>query len=165
MALVVRKIEYGKWKQRDILNGESPSADAITNCMKTSDNNLSCWEIQNEAELDEAVVAIAACFHHIDTIDVLAIDRTMLDRHQLSVDPKPMPNPYTAFSDRHRDVSNLDYDALGRMADVIIESLRQNQCKRYRRKQLLDLLKKAVEDDKVNPDELNEDVKKYIVTD
>ena len=60
MSLLVRKINRAKWLQTDIAHGDDISADAITNCMKTTSNRLSVWEVESEARIEEAALAIAS---------------------------------------------------------------------------------------------------------
>jgi hypothetical protein len=149
MALFVRKIEYAKWAQRRILEGEQPSADAITNCMKTTHNTLSLWSIDDESELEDAVIAIAAQFDQLDTIDVLSIDPSLIEDRELPLKKTPGLSPYAAFMNRHLDVFDLDYNLLGFMAEVIVESIRQERKKRFTRSMLIRILKEAVDTGKV----------------
>ena len=86
MALIVRKIDYNKWMQRKILDGEQPSADAVTNCMRTTRNTLSVWYINDSTELEEAVLAIASQFDHLDSADFLIIETLLLQERELLLD-------------------------------------------------------------------------------
>src|SRR5680860_1384079 len=72
IPLLVRKIEKAKWMQNDILNGEEVSADAITNCTRTNKNKLSLWFIQDESNLDDAVLALTSQAQHLETIDTVS---------------------------------------------------------------------------------------------
>jgi hypothetical protein len=162
MSLVVRKIEYIKWTQRRILEGEQPSADAITNCMKTNRNRLSVWSIDDEGELEDAVIAIVSVGTHLDTIDVLTIDKSLIEQKNLVLEKSSNPTPYFNFEERHCDVVNLDYASLGYMAEIIIESIRQDRRKRFTEPQLKRIMTIAVETGKVEFDELEPDIKKKI---
>jgi hypothetical protein len=57
MKLLVRKIERAKWMQKDVVNGATPSADAVTGSLRTKNNTLSVWQIENLDELEDAVIA------------------------------------------------------------------------------------------------------------
>jgi hypothetical protein len=162
MALFVRKIEYSKWAQRRILEGEQPSADAITNCMKTTRNTLSLWSIRDEGELDEAVLAIAAQGDHLDTIDVLKINPSLIKDRGLHVLKSQGLTPYAGFVNNHLDVVELDYTSLGIMAGVIVESIRHGGWKRVTFGELKRILTKAIEEGKVEMVELKPDVQKKI---
>lgn len=79
MSLLVRKIEKAKWMQNDIVGSEDISADAITNCMKTTGNTLSTWQIPGDNEIPEAILAIVSGHQYLDTIDIVCLDRSSLE--------------------------------------------------------------------------------------
>ena len=163
MSFLIRKIdEYNKWRQNDILNGEPPSADAITHCLKTKQNSLSFWLIGDESQREEGVLAIASQFEHIDTVDILLIDRSLFEQKQLGLVPTPGLTPYTDFIDNHFDVINLDYLSLGTVAEVIVESIRQARYKKFRESELVEILSNGVQAGKVQWSELNPHVRKKI---
>jgi hypothetical protein len=162
MALFVRKIDYAKWAQRQILEGEPPSADAITNCMKTTRNTLSLWSIRDESELDEAVLAIAAQGDHLDTIDILKINPSLISDRGLNVIKSHGLTPYAGFVNNHLDIVKLDYALLGIMAGVIVESIRHGGRKRVTFGELKKIITKGIEDGKVEMAELKPDIQKKI---
>ena len=162
MSLFVRKIEIAKWKQRNILDGEQPSADAITRCMKTRRNKLSLWRIADEEELEEAVLAIVARHTHLETIDVLSMQPSLFDDKRLHLGESHGITPYTDFSNRHLDVGDLDYESLGHMADIIIESIRQDRSKRFTKSQLKHILAQGIRDGKILKSDLGPDVAKHL---
>jgi len=163
MSFLIRKIdEFPKWGQRDILNGEQPSADAITHCLKTTDNALSFWSIADENKREEGVLAIVAQFDHLDAVDILLIDRSLVEEKQLYLEPTPGLTPYTDFIDKHLDATNLDYLSLGALAEVIVESIRQARHKRFRETELVDILSNGIRAGKVQWSKLKPDVQKKI---
>ncbi|MCH8823925.1 MAG: hypothetical protein IH984_10495 [Planctomycetes bacterium] len=163
MPLLVRKIDFAKWNQRKILDGESPSADAITRCTKTAGNTLSVWLIENEDELNDAVLAIVTANDHLETIDILSIELDLLLNQGIILIEKLGLTLYTDFADRHRDISELNYDTLGKVAHVIVESIRQKRRKRFSKKDLINLLTEAVRLNKIEWAGLKPDVQKYIL--
>lgn len=84
MGLLVRKINRSKWPQEDEKNVFKVASDAITICLKSCGNTLSVWEIDNEQNLDEAVLALASGFQHLESIDVVMLESDRL---------KPKLNP------------------------------------------------------------------------
>ncbi len=159
MSLIVRKIELSKWKQRNITGGEPPSADAITNCMRTSKNTLSVWGIESSTDLEEAVLAIASQFDHLDTADFLIIETELLDSKGLSLENTPGFTPYKEFVNQHRDVIDLDYHKLGDMADVIVESIKRAYNQRFTKAMLKKILVEGIQQGKIDPEELKESVR------
>ncbi|WP_024333895.1 hypothetical protein [Desulfotignum balticum] len=163
MSLLVRKIEYNKWMQRDILKGEEPSSDAITNCMRTTRNTLSVWCINDSTELEEAVLAIASQFDHLDTADFLIIEIPLLQEKHLLLNKSRGTTPYYKFADNHRDIINLDYSSLGTMAGIIVESIRRLYRERFTRPKLINLIKQGINDGKIQPEDLKESVRSKLL--
>lgn len=163
MPYFVRKIEYAKWRQRNILEGEPPSADAITNCMKTRQNTLSLWKIDNENQLEDAVLAIATAGDHIDALDLIYIDFNMIIDDLCLDDDNLGETPYEEFKDRHTDVTKLDYISLGILAESIIESLKKDQRKRFTASTLKKIIKEGIVDGKIDPERLKPNIQKKII--
>lgn len=160
--MYVRKIEYPKWMQNRILEGEAPSADAITNCIRTKANKLSFWKAINEEKINDAVLAIVSHFDHLESCDIIAINDVMIDCSDLHINSSDGVTLYNAFSDNHYDIEKLDYDKLGKIAEIIIESIKMGNRTRFTKKRLKDLLASGINDGKINIDDLKPGVKKYI---
>jgi len=154
MSLLVRKIDKAKWLQNDIKNGEDISADAITNCMKTSKNTLSAWQIDNDTEIDDAVLAIVSSHQHLDTIDVVYISKDRLDEDGLNMQRTLGRTPVRDLINNHIDIVNLTYKTLGDVAYNIVEAFCEQNVKRYTRGSLKKLLKKAIDSGRVDIEKL-----------
>jgi hypothetical protein len=83
MSLFIRKIDKGRWLQKDIPLDEDVPADAITKDMKTDRNTLSVWEVSGADNIDEAVLAIVSGGQHLDTIDVVPMNTEHLEENQV----------------------------------------------------------------------------------
>jgi hypothetical protein len=151
MPLLVRKIEANKWRTPHAAGGGMPSADAITKCMKTSGNALSLWAIEDDAELNEAILAIAGGMETLETIDVVWFDACAFGKRGLPVveAPETGRTAYEGFRYRHRDVVNLDYWSLGTMAEMVAEAIREDRCKRIIRGDLKRMMKAALVEGKI----------------
>jgi len=145
MSLLVRKIDKGKWLQSDIVNGEDVSADAITNCLKTSGNTLSTWRVGNEAQIDDAVLAIISAHHHLDAIDIVWISQDLLVEYNIIMQDTQGHTPVVDLVDNHVDIANLTYKTLGTVAHCIVKSFSDKNVKRYTRGSLKKLLRTAIE--------------------
>ena len=145
MSLLVRKIDKSKWLQNDIVSGEDVSADAVTNCMKTSGNTLSTWRIDNEAQIDDAVLAIVSAHQHLDTIDVVWMSQDQLGEEDIIMQDAPGLTPVVDLVDNHVDIVDLTYKSLGKVAHCIIKCFSDNSVKRYTRGGLKKLLRTAIE--------------------
>jgi len=145
MSLLVKKIEKSKWLQNDIVRGEDISADAITNCMKTTENTLSMWRINEEVQIDEAVLAIVSASQHLDTIDIVWVQLNQLEENGISMQDTPGKTPIADLVNSHVNIVNLTYISLGKVAHCIVKCFSDNSVKRYTRGSLKRLLQKAIE--------------------
>jgi hypothetical protein len=144
MSLLVKKIEKSKWLQNDIMNGEDISADAITNCMKTKNNTLSMWRIDDEKQIDEAVLAIVSAHQHLDTFDVVWVNVSQLEEYGIGMQDTPGITPIDDLVDRHVDIVNLTYRSLGKVANCIVKCFSDSSLKRYTYADLKKILKRAI---------------------
>ncbi|RXK57758.1 hypothetical protein ESA94_19760 [Lacibacter luteus] len=148
MPFLVRKINRAKWFQLDITKSDEVSADAITNCLKTTRNTLSVWHIESEDDLDNAALAIVANQEHLDTIDVVILDENSLQKYSLDVVVSPGETPVSSLINAHRDIAELTFTKLGQVKEHIIERIRHDKLKRYTvaslKKILLDAIAKGI---------------------
>ena len=58
MPYLVRKISRAKWDNEDFdyVNNDNAPADAITSCLRTFNNELSTWLIDDLEDLDNAII-------------------------------------------------------------------------------------------------------------
>jgi len=162
MSLIVRKIERGKWMQNNILSGADVSADAITNCMKTKNNSLSVWEVSRKDEVDDIVLALASQSEHIETMDVIVLDRTTLISSGLQLQETDSPTPVRELSQRHRDIVQLTYLSLGVLARITVDAIRNNTLQRYTRGKIKKLIDNAIAAGRLNREGLKENVKSHL---
>lgn len=162
MSLIVRKIERGKWLQNDILSGADVSADAITNCMKTSNNSLSVWEVTGEEQVNEVVLALTSQSQHIEAIDVVALDRTALINSGLQLQTTDSPTPIKELSQLHRDIVQLTYKSLGVLAGMTVEAIRNQANHRYTKGMIKNLLDNAIVAGRLDKETLKEHVKSHL---
>ena len=158
MSFLVRKIDQGKWLQNDILRGSDVSADAITICMKTKENILSAWEITSESNIEDAVLAIVSSGDHLETIDVVIMDRGYLIDQGISHVQKEGLTPIDDLRETHYDFINLTYPKLGVIAYHIVESFKCNRVKRYTEANLRQIMKEAIKANRLDPSRLSDSI-------
>ena len=161
MQLFVRKINRSKWNSSDDNVFNLPS-DAITSCTRTSRNTLSVWKITSENDLDEAVLALASNFQKLEAIDVVILDGDYLVKATIEQEQTNGITPVTDLIEYHYDLKNLNYYKIGLVAEHIIKRIRLNKVKRYTITELKELLKKAIEQDRLKIEDLNESVAELI---
>ena len=157
MGLLVRKINRSKWPQDDEKNVFKVASDAITICLKSCGNTLSVWEIDNEQNLDEAVLALASGFQHLESIDVVMLES---DRLQAEIKSKQTKGqtPVKDLENTHFDLIDLNYYTIGLVAEHIIEKLRQKKIKRYTISDLKKILNTAIATGRLKREDLNASV-------
>ncbi|HDJ89353.1 MAG TPA: hypothetical protein ENG40_01495, partial [Thermoprotei archaeon] len=130
MRLLVRKIQKSKWMQNDILNGEPVSGDAITNCLKTKNNTISTWGIMSEDKIEQAVLAIVSAHQHIDTIDVVILEKENIEK-KFNLKNEPGNTPVKDLVDTHIDICGINYNSLGELAQAIVDKFKENNIEAY----------------------------------
>ena len=161
--MLVRKINRAKWMSGDIIK-EPPSADAITGCLRTIKNTLSVWRINNENELEEAVLAIVSGQDHLETIDVVMMDDEYFIKCKISTDETEGHTPIENLKNTHRDLCSLDYWTIGMVAEHIIENIKKDKLKRYRESDLKRILKNAIEKNRLELFDLSENIQQKMVS-
>jgi hypothetical protein len=157
MQLLVRKISRSKWNNSDE-DVFKLSSDAITTCIRTSRNTLSVWKIETENDLDEAVLALASNFQKLETIDVVTLDGDYLIKASVEQEQTNGITPIADLINNHYDLKNLNYYKIGIVAEHIIQRLMLNKVKRYTIEELKAILKKAIKQDRLKIEDLNESV-------
>lgn len=76
MGYLVRKFTRSKWGNPVPADYSNLNADAVTSCLRTTRNTLSVWRIENEKELDQAILAIAGTLERLQTFDIVSLDET-----------------------------------------------------------------------------------------
>lgn len=162
MSLLVRKIERAKWIQNDIVNGAPVSADAITNCAKTTGNALSTWRVTDASALDDAVLAMSSRFDHLDSIDVVALEETTLAAAGLNIVSTLGVTPIESLVCTHRDIVELTYASLGTVANLIVQEFKADRVHRFTKGRLRELLMKAINGGVLRADDLKQSVRSEV---
>ena len=157
---LVRKINKAKWFQIDILKNSDVTADAITNCLKTTKNTLSVWHIDNETDINDAVLAIVSDQDHIETIDVVVLNVNEIEKYEIKIIASDGITSVKSLIDSHRDLSELTYTKLGFIKDHIVERIRAEKMKRFTKGQLKKILKNAIESGILQMNDLKDSVRK-----
>jgi hypothetical protein len=159
MSILVRKINRAKWPQENLGTTIDIPADAITGCLRTQQNTLSVWEIPTQDDLGEAVLAIAASLDHLESLDVIMLDSEFLISANIDISNTPGNTKVNDLVDTHKDLSNLTYSKLGIISTHIVDRIHADQLRRFTKKSLKDILNKAIEEQRLNRDDLKEYIK------
>lgn len=163
MPILVRRINKAKWEQ--IINENDisdTSADAITNCLKTTNNDLSVWKIETLEQVDDAILALITGGQQakLSTIHYVFINEEVLLEKGLKLIETDGDTIVESLKKNHRDITNLTYSRLGVVKSLILESIEEYKGKEMfiTKAKLKSFLKKAIEDGKVDKTVLNKEL-------
>ncbi|CAD5246143.1 MULTISPECIES: hypothetical protein [unclassified Imperialibacter] len=162
MSLLIRKINRAKWPAEDVDYQSDVSADAITNCLKTTRNTLSVWQIDTEDDLEKAVLAIASNLQHLETIDVVILEEKHLSNYNIKIVATPGKTPLEELVHSHRDLEELTFMKLGTIKDHIVERIQMDKFKRFTRTALKQLIEDAINTGKLKLEDLNPSIREKI---
>lgn len=157
---LARKIARAKWDvkrnvQRGLEEGEI-SADAVTGDLRTQKDTLSFWRCRtgSDDDIKDAALAIAASGERLDKLDIvwLADDELQADG-QILRDTEGR-TPVAGFAERHVDICQLDYVRLGKVAQRVVAAIEEQRWRRLTKARVKGLLAAAVQQRRINPDEL-----------
>ncbi|MBF8651329.1 hypothetical protein IRZ81_11000 [Pseudomonas putida] len=160
MAYLVRKISRGKWQLNDDVG--PVNADAITLCLRTSGNTLSFWRVNREEDVLEGVLAIAASNDNLDKLDIVVLEEARLVGLNLRIDVTPGKTACTDLISSHRDLAGLTVRDLATVSEEIAAEIRSDNVKRYGLKRLKEIVQKAVDDKRIELENLSEGVRKKL---
>lgn len=173
MSLLVRKIDKAKWLQNDIIADEEVSADAITICLRTSENKLSVWKVSTETDIKEAILAIVSGGDHLESIDIITIDSGRIASDGISIiqNPKESNTRVQDLKKTHYDIIDLTYRKLGFIANYIvgcfkkgqiINSCKEGQVLRCTEGYLKLIIQEAIQKQRLNIEDLPHSIKKKL---
>lgn len=163
MSILVRRINRAKWDQIDIYNDDS-SADAITLCLKTTNNELSTWLVDSEDNIDIAILALITGSRQesLSTIHIVYFDESIIAEKSLNLTETLGDTLITTIKDKHRDIIELTYSKLGNVKDIVLDCLRNNRFKTITKANLKTMLSKSIEQGLLDKSNLSEDIQKLL---
>lgn len=124
MTYLLRKVNPVKWQPNLGLPRNEHSADAITNCTKTTNNTLSVWRSETKNFQDESVeklmVALALSMDQPAKIDLLWLEEDALEAAGLKVTCTEANTCYIEVNPEHKDIENLNHEKLGLVSEHIV---------------------------------------------
>ena len=156
MSFLVRRINRPKWKCE---NENDVFADAVTSCLRTQNNAISVWKIDTIEQLNNAVLALitGAKQTKLSKIDCVLLDENIVLEKGLVLDETNGDTVVEDLVNTHKDIEKLTYSKLGVLKDLILERLETDKYRLFSIDQLREILKKAIEDGRVDITRLNED--------
>ena len=161
MPYLVRKISRAKWDNEDFdyVNNDNPPSDAITSCLRTFNNELSTWLIDDLKDLDKAVLCLitGSKQENLNTIQLIYFEIEEINKRGLAIEKTTGDTVINEYQDMHFDILNLNYETLGTVKDIVLDCLRKDFCKTITKKTLKEILLNSVNNTKIlNKSLLNE---------
>ncbi|MGY6136920.1 hypothetical protein ACWYAC_14540 [Acinetobacter baumannii] len=156
MTIFVRKISKAKWPSEEEIAEKALDseiipfvrADALTTCLKTSQNTLSFWAVENctDAEIEKAILALITNtkLERLNRIQIVYFSKEDVDSLGLPIAVTEGDTIIESLSKLHNDLVDLNYEKLGKVSQLIISSLRSESVRTYNERKLKDMLLKAI---------------------
>jgi hypothetical protein len=163
MSILVRRINRAKWEQ---INNEDDisdsSADAITNCLKTTNNDLSVWKIDTIEGLEDAILALITRPDQtkLSTLHYVLLDENIVLEKGLTLTEEKGNTVVESLKDTHKNISKLTYSRLGIVKDLILDSLKDHEETFFTKAKLTKILNEAIKNGKVDKNTLNTELVK-----
>lgn len=130
MSYLVRRITVSYWPDGEnciLENIDNLSADAITNDLKTTDNKLSLWEIENLNQLEDVALAIATTRNEKKDFLIVAINKEDIELDFDLEKDNLGDTAYTKYKESHYDLMQLTLFNLKKFAKKIVDTLKKQQ--------------------------------------
>lgn len=156
---LIRKVSLAKWKYSISVGPDYISADAVTACLRTTSNALSVWKTESEEEYAHSVLALLASLTTMDTIDIVRFDVSELNANNLMLAETAGDTHAKGLEGLHRDIINLDHSGLKSVAEIVKAKVANNESVRFRKPEIKQILKRAVDDGVVDIEALPDKIR------
>lgn len=155
VGICVRKISKSKWPDEEVLENKTDDeilpilkADALTSCLRTSQDELSLWTVNNtnDEEIEKAILALItnSRLERLNTIQVVYFDENKVNEYGLKLKKSPGDTVISTYAELHQDMIELNFEKMGKVSALITSALRDKRVKRYNEKKLTKLLTDAI---------------------
>lgn len=164
MPYLGRKVKLGTWSVKPEFGELEVPADTVTADLRTTGNTLSFWEWESPAaavcERTALAMAAAKGANRIDQIDIAWLDRARLDDEGIVLLRTEGNTHVPDLRSYHIDAARLDAVKLAIVARQLAEAIRKhNQCQRFSKRQVLEMLSHAVRDQRLQLNVLDPQVR------
>jgi len=131
MSYYVRMIGYNKWsnsynelKRNSDISREKTHADVITTELRTHNNTISLWKIENLNEIDEIVLSLAMSRDKLARLDIMVMEQEKLETFIAKEDIKEAPDTANTaiekLASKHYDIVDMTYTNLGELSECMM---------------------------------------------
>lgn len=162
MSYLIRKITRSKWKDCDTNLETALSADAITNCLKTTGNTLSVWYAKDDDDIIKAKIALLASLEKVDTIHIVILNLDEVVKNELIIEETDGKTAAKLLVNLHRDISKLSIDELKKVASLVRKNIVDGKCERINERTFKQILNDAVSSNLIDKLDLPFGLAKYV---
>ena len=152
MPYFLRAINRENWPEpEDHATAHDLDADAL-NDLKTQDNTMSVWYAEDDVELRKAIVAYLASMDkwvELEEVDFIVIDAKDIEDAGIKLIKTPNFTYIQDYQELHRDLTELKYDSIEQIADIVIKSINKEQDKIVDRGMIRELFSEVVKSGKL----------------
>lgn len=174
MPYLVRRISRAKWDNEnyDYHKSDNAPADAITACLRTFNNELSTWlvddddlkDVLDSKEFLEAILCLATGSkqQNLNKMELIFFPLDLLTNNNIQIKQTVGDTVIKGFQSKHYDILNLNYDNLKIIKDIVLDCLRNDRYLLYAKNQVKNLLVNAAKEDVLDANTLNKDFRKAL---
>lgn len=162
--MLARKISRAKWHPKEYFQPDEIGADAVTGCLRTSDNSLSWWRCTAErTDVAQVALALACNMQRFEKIDIVTLPDTELEPVGIGTQGTEGNTPVGELRSRHVNLVHIDLERLGRLAKVLAPRIRSGTCVfMFTKEELKALVRDAVSANRVLPQDLHETLRQQL---
>ena len=143
-------IQRAKWQPPpELTAGEFP-ADAIVT-LRTTGNKLSFWVVNCTRDdwWCDVALALATTRQHLENLEVVWVEERDLQAASITIKPSLGETPVADIADKHVDLEGLDIKRFCELACAIGNGF-GSRFRKVTRRELKDLIKKAIAENRVS---------------
>lgn len=168
MPNYIRVINRAYWPGEEEINIgvdiNNLGANTITQELRTKDNTLSLWAVDNP---EDVVLAMVSNASRIDDMCTLKIDDHILSNSNLEVINESGHSRIEDLNEFHYNIKNLTYKKLADVSAVIIEALKNEEnLEIFTKNDIIKILRKAITSERLAlkslPKKIKEELEKAV---
>lgn len=135
--------------------------DAITD-LKTTNNELSIWLVDNENQIDEVAAVIALERYELDKVCYVKLDKRLIENILTIKTTKGRCKPIIDQSilDRHRDIEGLDSKLLETLSSYMLQQVQQSNFGNRDRMKMKTIINDMIQNKQIDEKLIKENIKK-----
>lgn len=162
MPKILRKVKKAFWIKHsfDWLESNSTQADSL-NDLRTSDNTLSVWQVDDDkTNLERIIAALASNCDYISNFDYILLDMKEIERYGFSIENTEGNSSDDDLNDKyHIDIKELSARKIYELSELIYNSA---EVCRLNKKKVAELIKESLNSKHIKKEKIKESIKEKL---